>query len=321
MKRNAGAQAGESKLESRFAALTSGLLARKGFAAPSNSPIEDPAEETVAFTLEPTRKGDKKKDAAAAKAAPKAAPKPPAELKPAAKDANAGKPSQPEKAPEKPAEKRVEKQAEKQADKKPEPAAKAQPEEEIKLRASERAEPEPLKVINERSMEAGYPDNPSPEEIAALEAEADEVVSYFEKFGSDDAVELEKSDFYGDDAVADADEEVEADAADILDELDDLDDLEDEDDEPLAREGTTVAGPWAGASVPPVAAATEVKAGVTVQLTAREFMRLSLGAAELAQPAQELIVEAIEEYLDARGVLSLGGCSCLEALTKKPGDM
>ncbi len=295
MKRNAGAQAGESKTESRFAALTSGLLARKGFAAPSNSPIEDPAEETVAFTLEPTRKAKKESDAAAGakrKAEPQAAPK-----NEAAKAAPAEKPKAP---------------APKKAEDPPKPAKAA----EAKSETPAPAPTEPLVVINERSMEAGYPDNPSPEDIAALEAEADEVVSYFENFGSEDAAALEKDDFYGGDASAEDAEE------DVLDELDDLEAVEDPEDEgrrpAAALGGVTVAGPWAGASVPPVAAgASEVKAGVTVHLTAREFMRLSLGAAELGESAQELIVEAIEEYLDARGVLSLGGCSCLEALTKK----
>lgn len=289
MKRNAGAQAGEGKLESRFAALTSGLLARKGQAAPSNSPIHDPAEETDAFALEPTHKLDKKKS-------PPEAAKPSPLKTVAAKEApSAKKPAAAEAAPVK---------------KNEAPPAKT-PSSELKLRASERVAPAPaatpvnaapMTVINERSMEAGYPDNPSPEEIAALEAEADEVVSYFENFGSDDAVASAKDDFYGDD---------EADAFDDLDEPDEKND---------AGAHPAVAGPWAGASVPNVApgAAFEVKAGVNVQLTAREFMRLSLGAAELGQPAQDLIVEAIEEYLDARGVLSLGGCSCLEALTKKP---
>jgi hypothetical protein len=42
-------------------------------------------------------------------------------------------------------------------------------------------------------------------------------------------------------------------------------------------------------------------------LGARAFMRLSLGAAELNMAAEDLIAEAIEEYLDARGVDSLGG--------------
>jgi len=282
MTRKAGAQAGESKLESRFAALTSGLLARKGFAAPSNSPIADPAEETDAYALEPTRK--------AAKAA-------------------AGKSASKEAAPKESPPKDVPKSAQKSAE--PEnasalknPAAPAKPKAETKPQTSRQAEASQMTIINERSYEAGYPDNPTPEEIAALEAEADEVVSYFENFGSEDAVSIEKDDFYGDDDAG----------ADVLDELDDLN------DNPVPP-GNTVAGPWSQTSVPQVAASAgvEVKAGVTVQLTAREFMRLSLGAAELGQPAQELIVEAIEEYLDTRGVLSLGGCSCLDALTKKPG--
>ena len=294
MKRNAGAQAGEGKLESRFAALTSGLLARKGQAAPSNSPIHDPAEETDAFNLEPTHKADRKKPTSVdlpKSAAPKAAPakSAPPETKPAAKEAPA---------PKKPAA------PEPVAAKKTEAPAKAPPPSEIKLQPAERIAPEPLTVINERSYEAGYPDNPSAEEIAALEAEADEVVSYFENFGSEDAVALEKDDFYGDE-----------DDDGLEDAFDDLDDEED------AAPAAPINGPWAGASVPPVAADAvfEVKAGVSVQLTAREFMRLSLGAAELEQSAQDLIAEAIEEYLDARGVLSLGGCACLETLTKKPG--
>ncbi|MCB2112980.1 MAG: hypothetical protein R3C42_06220 [Parvularculaceae bacterium] len=328
MKRNAGAQASESKLENRFAALTSGLLARKGSAAPSNSPIEDPAEETVAFTLEPTRKAMKEKDAAAAQ--------------PKGQSSNAQKPAPAKSAPAKSAQ---EKTAPAEPTQKPESAPKkaAKKDEANKPAQKSAAAPppeksEPLVVINERSVEAGYPDNPSPEEIAALDAEADEVVSYFENFGSDDAVALEKSDFYGDDDDDDEEEfgddegaDPEAGDGDVLDQIEDgaaIDDFGDDDNsDDIAGEGAgapapggvAIAGPWAGASVPPVApGAFEVKAGVTVQLTAREFMRLSLGAAELGETAQDLIVEAIEDYLDARGVLSLGGCSCLEALAKKP---
>lgn len=301
MKRNASAQGSEGKLESRFAALTSGLLARKGQAAPSNSPIHDPAEETDAFALEPTHKKRAAIDlpkGAAPKAAPAIAPTPEKstpENKAPAKEAAAVKKPPAEVAP-----------PQKKADVQTKPSAKTASAAELKLSAEERLPPAQMTVINERSYEAGYPDNPSPEEIAALEAEADEVVSYFENFGSEDAVALEKDDFYGDD-----------------DDLDELGEFGGE-EEPAAQElppsDIAAAGPWAGASVPPVAAnaAFGVTAGVTVQLTAREFMRLSLGAAELQQPAQELIAEAIEEYLDTRGVLSLGGCSCLEALTKKP---
>lgn len=306
MKRNAGAQAGEGKLESRFAALTSGLLARKGHAAPSNSPIHDPAEETDAFALEPTHKVDKKKAAVDLPKPAAPAPAPAKAVAPEAKAPAKEAPAAKKPAAEPPAAKKSA-AAETAPPKKAEPTLKSSPSPEIKLQAAERLPPQQITVINERSYEAGYPDNPSPEEIAALEAEADEVVSYFENFGSDDALAIEKDDFYGDDD------------GDALDELGDLEDRADA--PPRQIVDNAIAGPWAGASVPSVAAsaAVEVKAGVTVQLTAREFMRLSLGAAELEQSAQDLIVEAIEEYLDARGVLSLGGCSCLDALTKKPG--
>jgi hypothetical protein len=301
MKRNS-AQAGEGKLESRFAALTSGLLARKGFAAPSNSPIHDPAEETDPFALEPTHKADKKKTPAPSP--PKA---PAAETKPAAKEAAPAAETKPPAREAAPAVKKPPAAPEPPAAKKAErPAAPAKPAPvpELKLQQAERVAAPPITIINERSSEAGYPDNPSPEEIAALDAEADEVVSYFENFGNEDAVAIEKDSFYGG-------------AADDPDELGDFDD----DDAPApAGEKPTgaLAGPWAGSSVPAVAAGEQVRAGVTVQLTAREFMRLSLGARELGQSAQELIAEAIEEYLDARGVISLGGCSCLDALANKP---
>lgn len=319
MKRNAGAQAGEGKLESRFAALTSGLLARKGFAAPSNSPIHDPAEETDAFALEPTHK---KNGAKAAAAAPDK--KPDTEKAPIRK-------TQPDPTPVKiaasaPSKAEHEKAASVKAEADKAPAArlaaqtpaggsgkKPEAAPPIKLQSADRAPATPLTIINERSFEAGYPDNPTPEEIAAIEAEADEVVSYFENFGTEDAVALEKDDFYG--AIDDGDDNGDDGGDDIgAEDFDDEDDL----DEGAATATAPAPGPWAGGSVPAVAPAPafDVKAGVTVQLTAREFMRLSLGAAETGQSAQDLIVEAIEDYLDSRGVLSLGGCSCLDALTK-----
>jgi hypothetical protein len=48
-------------------------------------------------------------------------------------------------------------------------------------------------------------------------------------------------------------------------------------------------------------------------------MRLSLGAAELRLPVGELIAEAIEEFLDARGVDSLGGEEFLKKLSAASG--
>jgi len=282
MKKN-GARDGEGKLEARFAALTSGLLARKGQAAPSNAPIVDPAEETDAFALEPKSK-------------PKAKSPPPLDLKTAAK------------APPPKEEGRAAKRTEPPLTAAPAPKAqpateppKAQPATGApKAAAPQKAAPT-MTVINERSIDAGYPDNPSPEEIAALEAEADEVLSYFEKFGDSETIAQEKSAFYGD-------PKDEGDALETLEDQDPLDALDDLEDEQRA------------APPQPVAATREVKAAVAVHLSAREFMRLALGAAEADMSADELIAEAIEEYLDARGVLSLGGCSCLAAVMKKPGE-
>jgi hypothetical protein len=293
MKKNGGRD-GEGKLEARFAALTSGLLARKGQAAPSNAPIQDPAEETDAFALEPKSK-------------PKAKTAPPLDLKTAAKTKAAG--PEPQKraeppvtaAPKVPSATAAPKaQPVSSAPTKPVPAPKAQPA--ASAPKTQSATAAPMTVINERSIDAGYPDNPSPEEIAALEAEADEVLSYFEKFGDTETIAQEKSAFYGD----------------RPDEDDDLDSLEDDDDPLDELEGDAPA-PQAAAPTP-APQTKEVKAGVTVHLSAREFMRLALGAAEMDISADDLIAEAIEEYLDARGVLSLGGCSCLAAVMKKPGE-
>ncbi len=326
MKRNASAQGGEGKLESRFAALTSGLLARKGQAAPSNSPIIDPAEETDAFAIEPTRKvampTTPGKAAPADKAAPKAVAPAPKESEPKKSEPKKSEPQKPAAqipAAQMPAPQKTtpEKTTTGKAAPPTTAPAKAQAAKPEPANAKGRAVDPSLTIINERSFEAGYPDNPTPEEIAALEAEADEVVSYFENFGTADELALEKDDFYGDADETEDDEDAMLD----LNEDDLAEAGFDDGDDALSP------GPWAmsgtGASVPPVAApnAFEVKAGVTVQLTAREFMRLSLGAAELGQTAQELIAEAIEDYLDARGVLSLGGCSCLQAVMKSgPGE-
>lgn len=274
MSKKSGAQAGEGKLESRFAALTSGLLARKGQAAPSNSPVVDPAEETEAFTLSDAII-PRKKDPAKGKGpglspltiAPRAAPPVP----PAPSPAAALQPQAAVKAPAKPAAAPVDPPPA------PRPAAKPAP------------AVQPITVINERSLEAGYPDNPRAEELEAMAAEADEAVSYFQNFGG--AAAAEARDLFFDDEPALQ-----------RDPLDDLD------------EGLD-AGPAATALSPaPDPAAPEVRARVGADLGARAFMRLSLGAAELNMAAEDLIAEAIEEYLDARGVDSLGGEEFLNKL-------
>jgi hypothetical protein len=299
MTRKTGAQANGGKIEGRFAALTSSLLARKGQAAPSNSPIADAAEETEAFT--PGAGLIPRKLAPQLRPEPQAAPARPAPPLPQA--------AAPAKSSPAPAPNSVEAPKPQAAPIKPEPPpsepSKAQspkPEPPKTARifaatlqgfaapqkqsapAAQGAPAVSMNVINEKSEDAGYPENPSAEDIAALEAEADEVVSYFENFGDPDEAAAEKDRFLGD----------------PLDELDD--DFDDFDPKPKpAPASATIA---AVASEP-------VKAGVTVMLDAKEFMRLTIGAGELELSAQELIAEAIEEYLDARGVESLGRCACL----------
>ncbi|MFN3960783.1 MAG: hypothetical protein ACK4NP_12830 [Parvularculaceae bacterium] len=277
MSKKSGAQAGEGKLESRFAALTSGLLARKGQAAPSNSPVIDPAEETEAFTLSdaiiPRKKDGLPKGKGAGLSplsiAPRAAP-PPVPHPPAP----APQPPVAAKSPSKPA---------------PAPPARVEPPPAQRPAAKPAPAVQPITVINERSLEAGYPDNPSVEELEAMEAEADEVVSYFQNFGGEAAAEARDL-FFDDESALHRDP------------LDDLD------------EGLD-AGPAATALSPaPDPAAPEVRARVGAELGARAFMRLSLGAAELNMAAEDLIAEAIEEYLDARGVDSLGGEEFLKKL-------
>ena len=294
MKRNAGSRNVAAKVESRFAALTGGLLARKGQAAPSNSPVADPAEETDAYSLD---------DALIPR---KLAPKPKTET-PASKKEQAPPKSAPQQAKREAAQPEQKKSSAPNVKLQSAPALELSKKEQVKKDQVKKApEPVAMKVINERSVEAGYPENPSPEEITALEAEADEVVSYFENFGSPDDAALEKSEFLGNPGAdtpeeADIAETEQADAGD--------DEFDDGFDDELGAEPAQ--GPWAGASVPPVAATTDpVRAGVTVQLNAREFMRLSLGASDLGLSAQEIMADAIEEYLDARGIESLGGCAC-----------
>lgn len=285
MSRKSGAQAGEGKLESRFAALTSGLLARKGQAAPSNSPIADAAEETEAFTLSdaliPRKNAPKENKVKAPTMSPLTTPTraaPPVQSSSAA--------SRPAPAPQ-PHSKPVSKPA---ATVPPAPAATP------KVAANPAPPLQPMTIINERSFEAGYPDNPSFEEIEAIEAEADEVVSYLDRIHSEASV-AERGLFSEERAAAAA-----------HDPLDDLDD--DFDDPPATAQG-------AGST--PAVAIAGMRATVSAQLSVREFMRLSLGSAELRLPPEQLIAEAIEEYLDARGVDSLGGEEFLKKLAGASG--
>lgn len=289
MSRKSGAQAGEGKLESRFAALTSGLLARKGQAAPSNSPIVDAAEETEAFTLSDAlipRKNSAKENKVKSPAmtpmatAARAAPAPPPAPTPA------------------PAQPRTVAQSAKPAAKAAPPPPTAPTPTPPKAQPKAEPAPAPITIINERSFEAGYPNNPSLEEIAAIEAEADEVASYFENLKAEPANAAADS-FFDDEATPEA-----------RDPLDDLDDVFDEPPAPA------VAAAADSKSAQPVQGA---RATVSADIGVREFMRLSLGAAELRLPVGELIAEAIEEFLDARGVDSLGGEEFLKKLSAASG--
>lgn len=279
MSRKSGAQAGEGKLESRFAALTSGLLARKGQAAPSNSPIIDAAEETEAFTpgdaLIPRKHGPKENKVNAPSMSPLAAP-----LR-APAPAAAPPPPQTRASPlQQPAKVAI------KAPVAPPPAAPA-PKPAVKVAPAPAPPPQPMTIINERSFEAGYPDNPSVEEIEAIEAEADEVLTYLDQMGGEAATEADKDHFFDDDGPLPA-----------RDPLDDLDDVFGDPPPSAPAAPSTMKAPGADGAL---------RASVTAQLGVREFMRLTLGAAELRLPAEQLIAEAIEEYLDARGVESLGG--------------
>ncbi|MEZ5894942.1 MAG: hypothetical protein R3C51_00955 [Parvularculaceae bacterium] len=265
MKKSMGAQtASEGRTESRFATLTAGLLARKGQAAPSNSPVADPADETEAYTLTEDL----------IQRSPKAA-KAVADMEEAVEEAA--------RQAEQPLAAEAKKPAAKPARKQDAPA------EEETLTPS-------IKVINERSAEAGYPQNPTPEEIAAMEmeAEADAVSSYLDDFAGD--FEDDDLDF------SDADYDAQSEGAASL---------------PSGRVvqmPQPAAGPWARQSVPAVAAdaKTARRASVTFRMTARDFLRLKLGAAELDMTASDIILDALEDYLDARGVESFAGCECLQ---------
>lgn len=53
------------------------------------------------------------------------------------------------------------------------------------------------------------------------------------------------------------------------------------------------------------------RAAVTFRMSTRDFLRMKLGSAELGISSQDILIEALGEYLDARGVEGLGDCQCL----------
>lgn len=236
MRKANAAEAQGQKPESRFAILTSGLLARKGAAAPSNAPVADPAEETTAFAIEPASR--------------QPAPPPPRQTRGRAAEAAVAAPV---------------------------------------ISPS-------MTVINERSAEAGYPDNPTPEELEAFLSDADAAPAPDAPIdaGFDDAPDAEEDALFGEPPREPPEPSP-----------------FDPEDAPLAApaplQGRSIEMP-----VPRPAGLGERRAAVTFRMTTRDFLRLKLGAAEMNMTAQDVILEALEEFLDARGVESLRGCACLE---------
>ncbi len=53
------------------------------------------------------------------------------------------------------------------------------------------------------------------------------------------------------------------------------------------------------------------RAAVTFRMSTRDFLRMKLGSAELGISSQDILIEALGEYLDARGVEGFGDCQCL----------
>ena len=58
-------------------------------------------------------------------------------------------------------------------------------------------------------------------------------------------------------------------------------------------------------------------AAVTFRVTAKDFLRLQLGAAQLQSSAQDIIVAALNEYLDRSGVVSADRCVCLRQAAQR----
>ena len=55
------------------------------------------------------------------------------------------------------------------------------------------------------------------------------------------------------------------------------------------------------------------RAAVTFRMSVHDFLRLKLGSAELERSSQDIIIDAVEAYLDAHDVERLDDCRCLKA--------
>lgn len=66
----------------------------------------------------------------------------------------------------------------------------------------------------------------------------------------------------------------------------------------------------------PRKAASPKKAAVTFRMTTHDFLRLKLAGAELEMSGQDIIIAAIEAFLDEKGVERLDECLCLQKAAK-----
>lgn len=55
------------------------------------------------------------------------------------------------------------------------------------------------------------------------------------------------------------------------------------------------------------------RAAVTFRMSVHDFLRLKLASAELERSSQDIIIDAIEAYLDVHNVQRLDDCKCLKA--------
>lgn len=58
-------------------------------------------------------------------------------------------------------------------------------------------------------------------------------------------------------------------------------------------------------------------AAVTFRVTAKDFLRLQLGAAQLGSAPQDIITAAINDYLDRSGIVSADRCVCLRQAAQR----
>lgn len=62
------------------------------------------------------------------------------------------------------------------------------------------------------------------------------------------------------------------------------------------------------------------RAAVTFRMSVHDFLRLKLASAELESTSQDIIIEALDSWLDRKGVERLDNCRCLAEAAKACGE-